>query len=80
MDIVCTRCGEPWHTDYVLHEEPEGFRRRGGRIDRCPVCPREKPKHSVQERERLAAIREVADMLGDDVDGLAASLEDFGLL
>ena len=80
MDIVCTRCGEPWDMYYVLHEETQGFRRRGGRIDRCPVCPSEKPKHSKEESERLAAIREVADMLGDDVDGLAATLEDFGLL
>ena len=80
MDLVCTRCGEPWDMDYVLHEEPEAFRRRGGRIDRCPCCPKHKPKHSPEERHRLAAIRELANLLGDDVDGLAGTLEDFGLL
>jgi hypothetical protein len=80
MDLVCTRCGEPWDVDYVLHEEPLGFRRRGGRIDRCPVCPEETPEHSPEERHRLIAIRELANLLGDDIDGLATSLEDFGLL
>ncbi len=80
MDLVCTRCGEPWDVDYVLHEEPEGFSRQGGRIDRCPVCPRVKPEHSREEQERLDAIRELANLLGGDVDGLAATLEDFNLL
>ena len=80
MDLVCTRCSEPWDMDYVLHDEPEGFQRRGGRIDRCPLCPETTPKHSPRQQERLDAIREVADLLGDDIDGLAASLEDFGLL
>jgi hypothetical protein len=66
--------------DYVLHEEPEAFRRRGGRIDHCPCCPKHKAKHSAKERHRLAVIRELADLLGDDVDGLAGTLDDFGLL
>ena len=80
MDIVCTRCREPWHTDHVLHHEPESFKRRGGRIDRCPACPKKKPKHSPEEQYRLDAIRELADTLGDDIDGLAGTLDDFGLL
>ena len=71
MDLVCIRCGEPWDTDYVLHEDPKAFKRRGGRIDRCPCCPKEKPKHSRAE---------LADLLGDDLDGLAVTLEDFRLL
>ena len=80
MDIVCTRCGEPWHTDHVLHDEPEAFERRGGRIDCCPACRGQEPKLPPSERARLAAIRELAETLGDDVDGLAGCLEVFGLL
>ena len=80
MDLVCTRCGEPWHVDHVLHDESESFERRGGRIDHCPACPKEMSEHSPEERHRLVAIRELANLHGDDVDGLAASLEDFGLL
>ena len=80
MDIVCTRCGEPWHTDHVLHDEPEGFIRNGGIIFRCPVCPKEKPNLAPEERARLESIRDLGELLGDDIDGLAATLEDFDLL
>ncbi|MFH1416757.1 MAG: hypothetical protein ABII12_00505 [Planctomycetota bacterium] len=80
MDLVCIRCGEPWDMDYVRHEEPEAFKRRGGRIDHCPCCPEKKPKHSAKEQERLDAIAALADLLGDDIDGLAGTLDDFGLL
>ena len=71
MDIVCTRCGEPWDVDYVRHEEPSGSKRRSGRIDRCPACPTERPKHSGRELARLDAVRELANLLHDDIDGLA---------
>ena len=80
MDLVCIRCGEPWDMDYVLHEDPGEFKRRGGRIDRCPCCPKQKPKHSPREQARLDAVAGLADLLGDDVDGLAAELADLGLL
>jgi hypothetical protein len=80
MDLICTRCGEPWHVDHVLHDDPEAFERRGGRIDHCPSCPKDKPNHSPKQQERLDAIRELGDMLGDDIDGLAGLLEDFNLL
>ena len=36
--------------------------------------------HSPEEQDRLDAIRELADTLGDDIDGLAGTLDDFGLL
>ena len=80
MDLVCTRCGEPWSLDYVLHDEPEAFERNGGRIDRCPACPKEPPRHSRKQLERLAAVKQLANLLGADVDGLAATLEEFNLL
>ncbi len=80
MDLVCTRCGEPWSLDYVLHDEPEAFEREGGVIHRCPCCPKGKPNLSPERREELAAIREVGELLGSDVDGFAAMLEDFGLV
>ncbi len=80
MDLVCIRCGEPWDMDYVRHEEPDAFKRRGGRIDHCPCCPKEKPKHSANQQERLDVIAELADLLGEDIDGLAGTLEDCGLL
>ncbi len=64
----------------MIHEDPKAFARCGGRIDRCPACPKQKPRHSRRELGRLDAIRELADLLGDDIDGLAGTLEDFDLL
>ena len=33
-----------------------------------------------QNEQRLAGVAELADILGDDIDGLAAELEDIGLI
>lgn len=79
MDLYCTRCGEPWDMDTLLHDDPEGFDRKGGRITACPACRGQTVNLSEQEAERLAIIGELADLAGDDLDGLAADLEDFGL-
>ena len=81
MDIPCVNCGEPWDLDYVLHDTPYAFTRTDGRIDRCPACPvNGRPNLSEEERERLATVAELAEMCGDDLDGFAAELEDFGLI
>ena len=79
MDLVCTSCGEPWDMDYVLHDEPEGFERKGAAIVSCPCCKDRKTPLSKEEKERLSAARELGELFGDDVDGYAAQLEDMGL-
>ena len=67
--------------DYVLHEAPHEFTRTHGRIDRCPACPATgRPPLSAAERQRLAVVAELADILGDDIDGLVAELEDLGFV
>jgi len=80
MDLVCTRCGEPWDMHHVLHDEPAAFRRKGSVIRRCPACPPQMPDLCRADRARLDAIRALGELLGDDVDALAAVLEDFDLL
>ena len=82
MDLVCTCCGEPWAFDHVIHEaEPEDFRRVGGLILACPSCGGRRPsEQSPEERDRLDGIAELARWLGEDLDGLAGLLEDFGLV
>ena len=82
MDIRCTNCGEPWDVDHVLHEaEPEDFDRQGGLITRCPCCEEnQRTPRPAKERSRLAAIAAVAPLFGDDLDGLAAFLEDVEIL
>ena len=81
MDLPCINCGEPWDMDYVLHEAPHEFTRTHGRIDRCPACPATgSPPLSAAERARLHAVAELADILGPDIDGFAAELEDLGFV
>jgi hypothetical protein len=81
MNLPCINCGEPWDVDYVMHEAPHEFTRTHGRIDRCPACPATgRPPLSAAERQRLAVVAELADILGDDIDGLVAELEDLGFV
>ncbi len=80
MDLVCTRCGEPWNMDHVLHEAPADFKRNGGLIMRCPVCPAKPPVLADAEQARLRRIATLAKLFGDDVDGLAVTLADGDLL
>ena len=80
MDLICLTCGEPWEIDTVLHEDPAGFRRKGCAIRACPACqgipPRELP---AAQRDRLEEMAALAALLGNDIDGFAALLEDFQL-
>jgi hypothetical protein len=78
MDLICTHCGEPWDMDAVLHDEPQNFKRSGAAIVACPACKENGPA-PTDLREKLVAAREVGELLGDDVDGYAAELEDLGL-
>lgn len=80
MDLVCIRCGEPWNLDHVLHEAPKDFRRNGGLIVQCPTCPVKRPLHADAELSRLNRIAALAQLFGDDLDGLAATLADSDLL
>ena len=81
MDLICICCGEPWGVDYVLHDEPDGFDRSGGLIRSCPCCHGKEPDGMTEERRsKLSAVAAVAKLLGDDVDGLAATLDDFEAL
>jgi len=80
MDILCTRCGEPWAVDHVLHDEPDGFERDGGLITKCPACRNGRPRLSTADRERLQLAAELARLLGDDVDALACELADLDLV
>ena len=81
MDLICTCCGEPWAVDHVLHQEPDGFDRQGGLIRSCPCCHGTPPKGMTEERRsRLQAVAAAAQLLGDDVDGVAALLDDLNAL
>jgi hypothetical protein len=78
MDILCLNCGEPWDTDHVRHDAPADFERKGCAITRCPCCPQRASTVPPAARRRLAALTEVAEMHGNDLEAFAAYLEDFG--
>jgi hypothetical protein len=86
-DVMCPKCGEPWEID-TLHEAAKdqghtfseilgGFRRRG-----CVVLSGfgfglvKCNPNGDSRRAGLASA--LFDILGDDVDGVAAELEDLG--
>jgi len=88
MDIICSRCLEPWDVLHVLHEEPEKFKMTGCLILECPCCE-ENLKYQNEElsdvekekiKERCEAVRTVCELLGDDIDGAASYLLSFGLI
>ncbi|MCG3126038.1 MAG: hypothetical protein CHACPFDD_00866 [Phycisphaerae bacterium] len=66
--------------DHVLHEAPADFKRNGGLIMRCPVCPAKPPVLADAEQARLRRIATLAKLFGDDVDGLAVTLADGDML
>jgi len=78
MDLLCTTCGEPFDMDHVLHEEPAAFKRSGAAITGCPCCKANDYGKALPpaQRAKLDAARELGELLGDDVDGYAAELED----
>ena len=83
MDIICPNCREPWDND-TLHEYAEEFGSTYGEVAkayRTAGCGKAFVLWGVTcERTEDADLRfALADILGDDMDGYAATLEDFGL-
>jgi hypothetical protein len=92
MDIYCSHCGEPWDND-SLHDEAEASGRsytevaRNFRIDGCPAlavaygASCSTPSTSTDRTfglTRQEASAALYDLLGDDMDGAAAMMEDMG--
>jgi len=88
MDLLCSRCGEPWDVcciteDKQLPEDEREFTLDGSAILRCPSCenlPDSDPRiQRASESFELAGLAEVGSILGDDVDGMASFIDDMGL-
>jgi hypothetical protein len=66
---------------HVLHEDPDAFIRTNGVITHCPCCKTRKTKKlTPRDQFRTEAATVLGNILGDDIDGLASTLEDFGLV
>ena len=83
MDLLCERCGEPWDRLSLTDDMTATERRRFFGGEGCPCCyGREKGFEERAERTSFARMAQSAfrDALGDDLDGVAAMMEDFGLV
>ena len=83
MDVNCNRCGEHWDVDYLQHEIDDylGFVFGINRLVvlRCPSCGK-RHKGSRKASQRRAFAEELAQLLGDDLDGFAAEMDELGTL
>jgi hypothetical protein len=74
MDLYCNRCGEPFEllgiTDEFTPQEKKDFYSGKG----CPCCIGKPTPVKVPFRAKAMAV--LQDVLGDDIDGIAAELED----
>ncbi len=78
MDLLCPQCGEPWDID-ELHET--GLSYEEARLKfRSMGCEVFDSDHNEQiDAEGASLSGALMDILGDDMDAVAAELEDFGL-
>jgi hypothetical protein len=85
MDLICHRCGEPWELDYfhdVAADQEISFEVavKAFRKDGCVAVTQTKCCE-VNDLDGLGlAISDPGDLLGPDVDGFAALVEDMGLI
>ncbi len=81
MDVLCVCCGEPWDVEYVLHEATDEFDREGALIRGCPCYHGTQPEGMTEERRSMLRVAAAAaELLGDDVEGLAALVDDLKAL
>lgn len=73
MDLYCSRCGEPYEFDYVMHDMTP--QEKGDFLNGvcCPSC---KGKEVTDRPFRAMLAGAMGEILGDDIDGLAAEMED----
>jgi len=88
MDINCPKCAEPVELDY-LHEVADIDSQYGDgatfidvlhafQTDGCSALgERCNPRVTDRDRARAAGAAMLYELLGDDIDGAAAMLEDF---
>lgn len=76
MDIYCPICGEPWDL-YELHNTTLPFKlaRQDFSIKGCEVFGTS--HNSIPDTDTAMKSAVLFDLLGDDIDGIAAEMEDF---
>jgi hypothetical protein len=84
MDIRCPVCSEPWDLDELHDVDGMTFdeARRTFYSDGCGLLFNGKAckAASKEDAERAAVSSMLADLLGDDIDGIACMEEDFDMM
>lgn len=79
MDLLCPLCGEPWDNDELHHVAGKTYRQALHDFQ-ARGCLALGSRHSAPANITAArAAAALYDILGDDADGAAAMLEDYGL-
>lgn len=75
MDLYCQRCGEPWDAYGARHgmDMTADEYRRFSAGEGCPSCFGKEVGKRPFRSQLMTAMR---DILGDDIDGIAAEMED----
>ena len=73
MDLLCTRCGEPW--EMTLDDFSPAYRKDFLKGKGCPCCHNLKTVTNINPGNSYIQ-RELAPLLGDDIDGLASMMDD----
>ena len=86
MDIYCPKCAEPVEIDY-LHDIADDQRTTFTDVlhrfqsDGCKaIDARCNPRATDRDRARASGAAMLYELLGDDIDGAAAMLEDFEMM
>lgn len=81
MDLICPNCSEPWEVD-SLHEADGLTFSQARKLFFSKGCGDVFEGVSCERRPSLIgeASAVLYDLLGDDVDGIASSLDDFAYL
>lgn len=73
MDVYCKRCGEPYDVDSLSFDFTSQERKDFHAGISCPACKGKEVNARPFVCDLMAA---VSDIMGDDIDGLAAAMED----
>lgn len=77
MDIYCPQCGEPWDND-ELHESDLGYRAAYRKFFAAGCGSVFDVTCTPRATDTGAISAAMYDLLGDDVDGIAAMMQDAG--
>lgn len=77
MDLYCTTCGEPHEIECIDEPDEYGLTLRGRTIVACSSCEYHRKRGTIDKRAAGASAA-MHDIMGDDIDGVAAMMEDMG--